>query len=261
MRFSVRSVEGETRTIGRATPRFDPMPATRFGLISLASDAVASDEIRAILAGDGRAIHETRIENSDRIDRETLAAMEPRLTGAAGLLPMPEAYDSVGYLCTSAATEIGSERVAALINAAVPGAEITDPMRAALAACEHLSARRIGLVTPYVDAVTERIAARIEAAGIVVARASSFDVDQDSRVALIDAGAIGEAVATVAESADMVFVSCTALRTVKHIAGWEASCGLPVISSNQAVAWHMLRTGRLAPAPGQWGRLFGAVSR
>lgn len=241
---------------------FDAPPALRFGLVSLASDPVASDEIRTVLAGQGRAVHETRIANCDRIDRASLAAMEAGLTSAAALLPIPERYDAVGYLCTSAAMVIGSDRVASLIGEAVPGARVTDPMRAAEAALARLGATRVGLVTPYVPEVTEGIAARLAAAGHAVVQAASFGVDEDSRVARISAGSIYGAIRSVAAGAEAVFVSCTALRTIGHVADWEAAAGLPVVSSNQAVAWHVLDRLGAAPARGAWGRLLEpALSR
>ncbi|MEM9145394.1 MAG: Asp/Glu racemase [Pseudomonadota bacterium] len=248
--------------LSRVLAEFDPVPRPRFGLVSLASDPVASDEIRAVLGGPSRAVHETRIANSDRIDLASLGAMEAGLTAAARLLPVPEAYDAVGYLCTSASMVIGSDRVAELIEQSVPGAAVTDPMRATMRALVRLGARRIGVVTPYVPEVTQGIIARLKRDGVAVAGAVSFEVGEDSRVARISADAIRSAIEAVSGDAEAVFVSCTALRTTAHIARWEAEIGLPVVSSNQAIAWHLLDATSIAPAPGSWGRLLSpAISR
>jgi len=51
-----------------------------------------------------------------------------------------------------------------------------------------------------------------------------------------------------------VFLSCTNLRTLDIIDPLEQALGIPVISSNQALAWHMARqTGAplAADAPGR----------
>jgi maleate isomerase len=42
---------------------------------------------------------------------------------------------------------------------------------------------------------------------------------------------------------DALFISCTALRTAPIVARLEAALGLPVVTSNQALTWNMLRTG------------------
>ena len=40
---------------------------------------------------------------------------------------------------------------------------------------------------------------------------------------------------------DAVFLSCTNLRTLNVIPEIEARIGKPVLSSNQVLAWHLLR--------------------
>ena len=56
--------------------------------------------------------------------------------------------------------------------------------------------------------------------------------------------------------ADAVFISCTALRTADVIEDIEAALGKPIVTSNQALAWHALRLmGYEDSVPGL-GRLF-----
>lgn len=242
-------------------PEFDPPVATRLGVISLASDEAGPDELRAILCQPGMVFHESRIANSDKVNAGSLQAMEAGLTEAAARLPRSEPYAAIAYLCTSASMLIGFDRVAAHVNAALPGAAVTNPMLAGLRACEALGARRIALITPYVADVTRGIAERFEAGGIEVARMASFLTDSDARVARISEAALSGAVAELAAEGgiDAVFLSCTALRTVHRVARIEARAGLPVLSSNQVVAWDLLRLAGLSPAAGDWGRLFAAT--
>ena len=249
------------REIRALTPGFDPGPAHRLGVISLASDQVSSDEIRAVCGAPGTAIHETRIPNEDTVTTETLRAMERGLTESASRLPGGVRYDAVAYLCTSASRLIGFDRVAGLVRAAVPGAAVTNPMQAAIAAAEAVGARRIALVTPYVAEVTDALAAGFEEAGIAVASAASFFTDSDAKVAWIDADSLLRAAVEQAGDADAVFLSCTALRTVHLTARIEAEIGRHVLSSNQAVAWDLLRLSGARPVPGDWGRLMAALPR
>jgi maleate isomerase len=56
-------------------------------------------------------------------------------------------------------------------------------------------------------------------------------------------------------AADLLFVSCTALRTSLVVAELEASLGKPVVASNTALLWHALRLiGNADPVSG-FGRL------
>ena len=55
---------------------------------------------------------------------------------------------------------------------------------------------------------------------------------------------------------DAVFVSCTSVRLAEAAAAIEAEIGLPVTSSNHAMAWHALRLGGVNDKLPQWGRLF-----
>ena len=55
--------------------------------------------------------------------------------------------------------------------------------------------------------------------------------------------------------ADAIFISCTGLRAVDAVEPLEAETGMPVVTSNQAMAWHALRlAGYDAPVEG-FGRL------
>ncbi len=244
------------REIAPLPAALDAAPACRLGLVSLASDPVAGDEIRALAGGPDRAVLEARIANDDAISAASLRAMEAHITEAAARLPGGPPYRAAAFLCTSASMLIGFAGIAERMRRALPGAEVTNPMQAALTAAEAIGARRIGLVTPYVADVTEGIAAAFEARGVRIARAASFFEPNDSRVARISAASLEAAARAVAPGAEAVFLSCTALRTARHIAAMEATLGLPVLSSNQAVAWDLLRLAGEPPAPGPWGALF-----
>ena len=55
---------------------------------------------------------------------------------------------------------------------------------------------------------------------------------------------------------DAVFVSCTNLRAANVIQDAESALGIPVVSSNQALGWHMLRLARVRDAIQGYGELF-----
>jgi len=55
---------------------------------------------------------------------------------------------------------------------------------------------------------------------------------------------------------EAVFVSCTLVRLLDAVCGIEAECGLPVTSSNHALAWHCLRLAGIDEKRPDLGRLF-----
>ncbi|MDA0801801.1 MAG: Asp/Glu racemase, partial [Proteobacteria bacterium] len=55
---------------------------------------------------------------------------------------------------------------------------------------------------------------------------------------------------------DAIFISCTSLKCATIIAIAEAKYGIPVISSNSAIAWDMARLARLAMSASEKGLLF-----
>jgi maleate isomerase len=55
---------------------------------------------------------------------------------------------------------------------------------------------------------------------------------------------------------DVVFVSCTSLRLSEIVADVEAEIGIPVTSSDHAMAWHCLRLAGVEDVVPDAGRLF-----
>jgi maleate isomerase len=200
----------------------------------------------------------TRIPARDHVTPEDLGRMAPELTRAAALLP--PGLRAVGYGCTSGATVIGPAEVAARVAEAHPGTPVTDPLSAVIAALGALGVRRIGMVSPYVPQVTAPMEAALAAAGIEVVAAKSFGESEDRIVGRIPEAATLAAIGEVGRAAgvEAVFASCTNLRSMAIIDAGEAMLGRPVISSNQALFWHMLRLAGAGARARGWGpgRLF-----
>lgn len=234
----------------------------RLGLIVLHVDETVEPECRRLLDVDGVALYCTRIRSGAEVTPESLRDMAARLPEAAALLPPSTRFDAVGYACTSAATVIGPERAAALIRSADPGrfaqCAITDPLTAAKAAFAALGVRRPAFVSPYIASVSAAIRASFEADGLAIAAFGSFEQAAEQRVARIAPASVLDAIVRVGEAApcDGVFVSCTNLRTLDVLRTAEDRLDVPVISSNQALAWHMLRRAGVDDRGLKPGRLF-----
>jgi maleate isomerase len=223
----------------------------RLGLIVLHVDETVEPEFRQMIDHDGVAMYCTRIRSGTEATAESLQDMATRIPDAASLLPPGSPMDAVGYACTSGATLIGPEAVARSIREARPknhpgrfaDSGITDPLTALKAACHALGVHRPAFVSPYIAEVSSAVRNALESDGLALSTVGSFEQSEEHTVARIQPASIHEGILRVARAApcDGVIVSCTNARTLDILADAEARLELPVISSNQALAWHMLR--------------------
>ena len=231
----------------------------RIGLIVLATDFTIEHEWRKIITPlAGVALYQSRILNDAQITPETLRAMEPRIASATDVILPGGELDVVAYGCTSASMAIGEEKVFQRIREVRPGAKSTTPITAAFAAFRAFGAKRIGVLTPYRVDVNRIVASYIQARGFEVPVFGSFNEQDDSIVARITPESIRSGVRRLLDTAkvDCVFVSCTSVRLAEAARDIEAETGVPITSSNHAMAWHALRLAGVGDALPQWGRLF-----
>lgn len=229
----------------------------RIGLIVLQSDQTIEHEFSRLLQVDDIALFHARIPNAWEVSRDTLRQMEDDLPRTARLLPDAFAFDAIGYACTSGATMIGEQRVEQIIHQVHAKAKISNPLTAAKAALAALGLTRIALLTPYPPDVTLEMQANLRLAGLQTNAIATFNQADDFTVARITKESILDAVLRIGahDNCDGVFVSCTSLRALDIIATAEKQLGKPVISSNQALAWHLLRLAGIHHAPDGMGKL------
>lgn len=230
----------------------------KVGVLVLASDYTIDHEFRKVFTIPGVEFYQARIENSPQVTPETLAAMEEKIPDSVRLILPGEPLDVVAYGCTSATTVLGEETVFRRIREAQPNAKVTSPITAAFAAFDAMGAKRIAVLTPYRSDVNVAVRAYILNAGYEVPVFGSFNEQNDPVVARIDFASISAAVDRITRDhqVDMVFVSCTSVRLIDSVVALEEQTGLPVTSSNHAMAWHCMRlAGVEEPMPGR-GRLY-----
>ena len=231
----------------------------RIGAIVLATDHTMEAEWRDMLAIDGVAFYVARIWNDAQITPDTLAALGKEIAPATRLiLPNDERLDSVAFGCTSGAMVLGDEYVEREVRRHRPGIPVTSPMLAGIEALKALGLRRVALLTPYMQAINERMRAHVEARGIEVPALGSFNNPDDLVAATISPDTLLEAATRLgrAKEVDGVFISCSSFRAAGIIERLEQATGKPATASNHAMAWHALRlAGYREPVRG-WGRLF-----
>jgi len=234
-----------------------PIGTATLGLIVLQVDETIEQDFRRLFSDPSTALYISRIPSGAELTPDTIADMESALPQAASLLPPSAHFDAIGYACTSGTTLIGAGRVAELVKGAATTQTVSDPLTASIAALQALNVDSVGIVSPYVASVAAPIKSAFEAAGFNVPATLSFGEQIEARVARIDPTSIRDAALDVAKTkgVEAVFLSCTNLRTLDVIDDIEDRTGLPVVSSNQTLAWHMARAAKLDLDPARFGRL------
>lgn len=229
--------------IASRAPRLDPRPVPlRIGLVALATDHTTEVDFARILSPYGVGVYVNRVEYANPVTPERLRAMEPGLAEAAALILPGEELDAVVYGCTSASVVIGEDAVQAAIQRGKPGVPVVTPVAATLEGLRAMGARRISVLTPYTVETSVPMAALFEAEGFEIDRFTCLNLSDDREMARI---ATDELVSLGAEAcapgSDALFISCTAVRAAGVIGQIEAAAGCPVLSSNYAAAWRVLR--------------------
>ena len=229
------------------------------GLLVLATDQTMEHEFRHLIRLPGVATYTARLFNDADITPETLGAMRDRIAPAAELILPSLPLDVVAFGCTSASMALGEEEVFRQIHRARPGVSCTTPVTAAFAAFKALAARRIGVLTPYAPEVNAVVRRYLDSHCVQVAAFATFDKRDDREAARITIGSIAAGIVGLARSTrlDAVFVSCTSLRLAESIKAIEAEVGVPVTSSDHALAWHCLRLAGVNDKIEGAGSLFG----
>jgi maleate isomerase len=147
--------------------------------------------------------------------------------------------DVVVFGCTTAGALRGNaydlefcERISAATN--VPTISTIGSVRQAIASS---GARRVGVVTPYVDELNEKIKESIEADGVEVVHITGLGMTENFEIARVPTDKIVEFTVQSLSGLDidLAFASCTNFGAVAAIPSISEKLGLPVISSNQAV--------------------------
>jgi maleate isomerase len=230
----------------------------RIGLIELATDQTSEHEFRRLFDLPGVDFYQSRIWNDAIITPETLARMEKDVESGMRLILPDLRIDVAGFTCTSGAMVIGEDKVFSLMRKVRPSIRCSSPITGAIAGMQSLGLKRIALLTPYVQSINDMMRAYIEERGVAVPVMGSFNNANDDEVARITLESTKAAAIDLASSrhVDGIFVSCTSMRTIDITRAVEAETGKPMLASNPAQAWHLLRLGNVEDALPQWGRLF-----
>jgi len=227
----------------------------RLGMLLPSSNPVGEPEVAAMLPP-GISLHTTRLKLAGS-SREELLAMTAKVEEGAALLA-DAGVDLIGFNCTAVSTfdETMAENIRARISkaSAVPAISTADGI---VAGFQALGVQRLVLLTPYIDPVNEREIAFLARHGIEVLSHSGLGLSEGQGMASVEPGEwYRRALAMRNPQADAYFLSCTAIRVLPIIEALERDLDKPVLTSNQALVWHVLRTSGFRDAPPGLGMLF-----
>ncbi len=231
----------------------------RIGVIYMASSIVLEPEFYA-MAPEGVSIHTDRIV----LPKVTIAGLEEMMEGdellrcTSFLAKAP--LDVIVLGGTSATFLEGrgwDDAVMKRMREVSNGIPVTTASTASLAALQSFGAKKISIVTPYLDSITERAAKFFSENGLEVLSWAGMNIDDDHQIGSVPLEEVYRfAKKNCHPDSDALFMSCTNWRTVGAIEALEQDLGIPVASAIQSSFWQSLRiAGVKDPCPG-FGSLF-----
>ena len=217
-------------------------------------NVIIEPQVNAMLP-QGVALYVTRLPLRGSSEAELLAMaanveQAARLLGDAGV-------GLIAFNCTAVSTY--SKAMEAEIQQRIASAArlpVLMTSGAIVAALKVFRARKLVLLTPYIAEVNRREAAFLTAAGFEVLSETGLGLDTNTEMAKLPPEVwIDLARQNKDSRADAYVVSCTAVRSAEVIDKLERELGRPVVTSNQAIAWHCLRSARIQDKVSGFGTL------
>ena len=233
--------------------------AHRVGLIIPSSNRMVEQEMAHHYPA-GVTVHINRLRMTGA-QRVPLATLLPRITDAASAL-VDAKCEVVTFHCTANSTDEGTQGeaqiLAALKEAGVSRASST--ATAVRRALDVFGARRIVLVTPYSQVVTDHEAEFFTGLGIEVLIANGHALNgSDAYCAAPPSFWREKALEARDPKADLYFLSCANISAFDVIADLEKELERPVISSNQVVVWDQIASHGLGLAANARGTCPGRL--
>ncbi len=239
-------------------------PRKRIGILTPSSNTALEPLTCAMLGVlPGVSVHFARFPVTEiSLRTPSLAQFDDRkILEAAGLLADAR-VDVIGWSGTSASW-LGFDTDASLC-ARITEATGIPATTSVLAINELLTrqgARSIGLVSPYIDTVQQRIMANYAALGVPCVAERHLDLSVNFAFSEVPADTLQHMVRDVARGKpDAIVIMCTNLHAAPLVEALEQELGIPIYDSVVTVAWKALLVTGVAPAlVTGWGQLFRSV--
>ena len=227
----------------------------RIGMLIPSVNTVAEPQMQAFMPK-GVSLHVSRLRLAGSSE-EQLRAMAANVEEGASLLA-DAGVNLIAFHCTAVSmlSRAFMESIADRIQAAT-GIRSTTTGHAVLEAFGRLGIRRISFITPYREETHRRELGFMRECGITIASDAFMAVASAPEYAgktpdeLFDFAALH-----ASRDAQACFFGCTAVRSSEIIERLEERLSMPVLTSNQVMAWHALRTCGVPDPISGYGELF-----
>lgn len=238
---------------------------TLLGMLTPSSNTVLEPLCAEMLRGvPGVSAHFARF-------RVTEIALDRAARDQFALAPMLEAASlladaHIGAICWNgtSASWLGLDRDRTLCAAIAErtGVPATSAVLALAEIFRLTRVRRLGLVSPYLPDVQDRIIANFRGEGFDCAAERHLAIRDNFVFAEVTSDTLAGMIRDCAcERPDAIAVLCTNLRGAPLVEALERELGLPIFDSTAAALWASLRAVGIDPAQVRgWGRLFREVA-
>lgn len=146
--------------------------------------------------------------------------------------------DLVVFGCTSASAVYGTggDRKLQARLTEITGAPTIGVMSSVLRALDEMAAKRVAIITPYIDALNMKIADRVDEHGLEVVAIHGLGISVNFDIAKVTPREIVDFTRQKFSDVgtDCIFVSCTNFRAMEALSELRSTFDVPVITSNQA---------------------------
>jgi maleate isomerase len=238
----------------------------KIGLIVVGPNLNPTPEICRMIP-DYVQVRETRIHMDPVVNVEECSKLSEPLGNAAKLLaeglssPIIGNHSAIAFACTAGSLVGGpgwdKKEIAMMENAtdgfacarAIPamasqssGIPCTTTATAAEEAMRFMGFKKIVISGPYIEEINARFRIFYEDSGFEVLNVTGLGIEDLYEMgATKPSQAYQAAMDAVVPEADGIFITCTNFRCSDVIEEIEHDSGIPVVTSNQATAWHLMK--------------------
>lgn len=231
----------------------------RFGIILPSVNTVVEDDFRRFPVG-GVATHVTRIRLKAATTDAQVEALEeaPDAAGRLGDAGM----DAIMLACTGASMVRGADGNGHFAESVKPHTDVpvSTVAEALICALNALGLRSVSLFTPFDEAITQMEAGFLADSGFGVSATRSLGFRNARLCAELSVDdLVAEGASLDRAGSDGVILSCANIRGFEAASVLERKIDKPVVATNQAMLWQLMRmTGLKAVVP-NGGRLLSSI--
>lgn len=239
--YAGKAKNSSSGTVGKNGLKINYGTRAHFGMLVPSVNTASEVQVTAMLP-QGVSFYTTRLKLVGS-DREEFLKMAAQAEEGAKLLADTKPGIIV-FHCTAVSTMDPELEKSILSNITkATGIPSTSTAQALLHAFEVLQAKRIVLITPYIEAINKTEVNYFENSKITVLRQIGLGISSGAKMIEVTPQKWYDlALENAMPEADAYFISCTNIRSIEVIDAIEKKLKKPVVTSNQAMFWHTLRT-------------------